>query len=122
VAISTIIKLMKKKSIILLALLILAVFGLPIAIENILADKSSAVAEEYSYKTMKIDHDKWGYLISHYDKPFIKQIYIPAMSGKVFFKTEVSAGKTARLVISKLNKKEIPSVTESELKELGVIP
>ena len=113
---------MKKKSIILLALLILTVFGLPMAIENILAENTSVVVEEYTYKTIKIDNDKWGYLISHFDKPFIKQIYIPAMSGKAFFTTEAKAGKTARLVISKLNKKEMPSLTENELKELGIIP
>jgi hypothetical protein len=114
---------MKKRSVVLLALLICAVFGLPLAVNKIIEKNSVASdRQEYSYKSFQIDKDKWGYVISHFDKQFIKQIYIPAVGGKICFKTEADADKTAKLVIVKLNRKEMPSLTRDELEKLGVIP
>jgi hypothetical protein len=78
--------------------------------------------EEYSFKIIQIDKDKWAYSIFLYDKPFIKQTHIPAISGNKYFKTERDAEITAKLVMSKLNKGEIPSVTGNELRSIGVIP
>jgi hypothetical protein len=113
---------MKKISLYLLGLLIVVILGLPVLLEKILAENVPSKNEEYSYKTFQIDKDQWGYSILHFDKQFIRQSSIPAIGGKLSFKTETDAGNTAKLVIEKLNRKEMPSVTKSELKELGIIP
>jgi hypothetical protein len=113
---------MKKKSIVLWVIVICAVLASPIVIEKFITNYSSSIPkDEYSYQTFQIDQDKWGYVILHFDKKFIKQNYIPGINGKNCFKNEEDAGNTAKLVISKLKRKETPSLTEEELKKLGVV-
>jgi hypothetical protein len=114
---------MKKQVIFLLVLCTISIFGLLVFFRNPFGEhKVSDKSEEYTYQTFQVDKNKWGYLILHFDKPFIKQIHIPAVGGNMSFTNEADAEKTARLVLSKLNKKEIPSLSINELEELGVIP
>jgi broad specificity polyphosphatase/5'/3'-nucleotidase SurE len=62
----------------------------------------------------------WGYDISLQGKIIIHQVQVPGISGRYSFRTKSDAVKTGTLVISKIRKKEIPSVSQQELTLLGV--
>lgn len=67
-------------------------------------------------------HQTWGYQILVNQKPFIKQLSIPAIQGKQGFKDTTAAGKVARLMIRKIKNGEMPpTITIPELKKLKAI-
>lgn len=72
---------------------------------------------EYSYKICRVGNG-WGYDILKNSKPFIHQESIPALSGNKPFQTNRSAKITAKLVIKKLEKKEMPSLSRAEVIEI----
>ncbi len=63
----------------------------------------------------------WGYDIYAGKKLYIHQDFIPAVAGKHGFKTREDALAVGRKVIEKIGASGIPTITEKELKELGVI-
>jgi hypothetical protein len=63
----------------------------------------------------------WGYEIQKNHKPYIYQKYIPAIEGNRSFSDKRSAKATGKLVLSKLQHKQLPTVSIEELKEIGVI-
>jgi hypothetical protein len=63
----------------------------------------------------------WGYDILTDGKVYIHQEFIPAIPGRFGFKTEEDALKVGRKVISKISQKELPSISISDLKELGIV-
>lgn len=66
--------------------------------------------------------DGWGYKISVDGQKLINQKVIPAINGNNRFKTSQDAYKVGYLVIKKLaNGSTLPSVTVSELINLGII-
>jgi predicted glutamine amidotransferase len=74
------------------------------------------------YDLRVVRHEQgWGYEIRRNEKPFIYQETIPAIEGKKAFADKRSAKKTGRLVLSKLQHNQMPSVTKEELEKLGVI-
>lgn len=60
----------------------------------------------------------WGYDILKDGRTLIHQPYIPAIEGEIPFSSEEEAGKTARIVVKKLRKKQIPSVSREEMEKL----
>lgn len=62
----------------------------------------------------------YGYTIKYGDKIIIKQNNIPAISKKKEFCTVNDAKKVANLVLLKLQEKQNPSVSLSELKSLQI--
>jgi len=62
----------------------------------------------------------WGYEIVVGHKVFIHQQFIPAIQGEKAFATKEDAMKTADLVVSKIVKGKVPSITMSDLSSLGV--
>lgn len=60
----------------------------------------------------------WGYDILKNDKIYIHQPYIPAVEGEIPFRDRESARETGRLVISKIRKREIPSVSREEIEKI----
>lgn len=69
-----------------------------------------------------VKHEQgWGYEIRKNLKPFIYQQFIPAIEGNKAFADKRSAKKTGRLVLSKLQHNQLPTISKEELKELGVI-
>jgi len=74
------------------------------------------------YDLRVVKHEQgWGYEITRNKKPFIYQQYIPAIIGNQGFPDKQSAKKTGRLVLSKLQHHQMPSVSKEELKELGIL-
>jgi hypothetical protein len=65
----------------------------------------------------------WGYDIIRDDQVFIHQPFIPAIEGHRTFSSGNDAQKTARYIISKINKGIVPpAVTVRELDSLKVLP
>lgn len=62
----------------------------------------------------------WGYDIRYDGKVIIHQEMVPGVSGRYCFRTPSDARKTGVLVIDKIRRKEIPSVSQQELILLGV--
>jgi hypothetical protein len=64
----------------------------------------------------------WGYEISVNGKTYIRQSFIPAIEGEKSFKTKEDAISVGNKVVEKIKMGEqLPSVTISELKEMGII-
>ena len=63
----------------------------------------------------------WGYEIALNDRIIIKQENIPVVNTNKGFDTREQAEGAARIVIAKLRKKELPSLTETDLQQLKVI-
>ncbi len=62
----------------------------------------------------------WGYEIVVGHKTFIHQQFIPAIQGEKAFATKEDAMKTADLVVSKIVKGKLPSITMADLSSLGI--
>lgn len=63
----------------------------------------------------------WGYEIYVDHKLYIKQKYIPAISGNHAFKSQEDATKAGKLVMTKLEHGKLPTLTQDELKEMNII-
>ena len=62
----------------------------------------------------------WGYDILVNKKVFIHQEYVPVIVGNKPFPDKDSAKKTARLIIIKMKKGQIPAITQEDLKKLQI--
>jgi hypothetical protein len=62
----------------------------------------------------------WSYNILVGHKTFIHQEFIPAIEGQRTFATKEDAMKTADLVISKIVKGKVPSISKADLSSLGI--
>ena len=62
----------------------------------------------------------WGYEIYVKNKIFITQDFIPSVSGNKVFATENDAKQVGELMVFKMNKNQIPNVTEHELDSLHI--
>lgn len=60
----------------------------------------------------------WGYDIRVNGREYIHQPYMPAIEGQIPFRDKQAARKTGKLVIKKLKKGQVPSVTKGELENL----
>jgi hypothetical protein len=69
-------------------------------------------------ETVKGTTGGWGYKIYVKGKLVVNQPRIPALSGNKPFPCEEAAQKTAELVVQKVGKGEIPSVTINEMNEI----
>lgn len=64
--------------------------------------------------------NKWSYKILQHDTVFIQQEQIPAVEGYKYFQTKNEAVNTARLVIQKMKKNELPIITVAEIDSMGI--
>lgn len=71
------------------------------------------------YKVIEINN-AWGYEILVDDQVVIHQETIPAIYSLMGFPTKEDAEKTARFLIKKIQRKETPRLTLTELEELGL--
>jgi len=62
--------------------------------------------------------DGWGYRISHNDKVYIDQSFIPLLEGRRAFPNKKSALKTGRLVLKRLKNRQLPVITFDDLHEM----
>ena len=62
----------------------------------------------------------WGYRILIDTTVFVQQEQIPAVQGFAFFQSKDDAVNTAKLVIQKMKKYELPMITVAELDSMGV--
>lgn len=62
----------------------------------------------------------WGYNILVDDKTYIHQEFIPAIEGVKAFASKEDALKTAKVVVQKLAKGEVPAITKKDLDSLHI--
>ena len=71
-------------------------------------------------ETFNIDNG-WGFYLSKNEKIIIRQDYVPAVTGKQYFKTKEDAKKVAELMKYKIEKDVFPpSVNLQELDSLNI--
>jgi hypothetical protein len=63
----------------------------------------------------------WGYEIMINKKIFIRQEHIPVIAAIKGFDTKEQAADAARMVIAKIRNRQIPTLTENDLRRLNVI-
>lgn len=84
------------------------------------AEKSTAA---YRYEIFHSDTLGYGYDIFQGDKRMIRQTILPAVQGIQGFATEDDARKVAEMVVDKLSHGIMPpTVSEEELRTLGILP
>lgn len=84
--------------------------------------KPQKIAEtEYSIETFRISEIGWGYNIFKNKKLIIKQDVIPAVEKQVAFNSEEDAKKTGLLVIEKIKKNQLPTISRSDLEGLKIL-
>lgn len=75
----------------------------------------------YNVKTFRVDKG-WAYSILINDKEYVRQLFIPAIEGKVPFASDNQAEETGWYVVSKLKNNASPSLTKKELITLNILP
>lgn len=76
---------------------------------------------EYRVKTFRMDKG-WAYSIFINNKECVRQLFIPAIEGKVPFESESQAKKTGWYVVGKLKDNASPSLSKEELATLNILP
>ena len=92
--------------------------------ENTEVSESSQTLKnsEWTYKVVLVSEGNWGYQLFQNETMVINQTSIPAVQGTLGFETKEKADKTARFVLEKIKRGEIPpTISQEELKELGVL-
>ena len=78
--------------------------------------------KNFTYKIIDAPDYTFGYKIYADNQLMIQQASIPGMPGNEGFKTKEKAARVAKLVIAKIKKGKMPpTVTEEEMKKIGVI-
>jgi len=100
----------------------------PVPPQNAEQQKESFPADDpfekstISFRLIPSINYTWGYDIMVDNRMKIHQPCIPGLPGNEGFKTKTGAEKVARLVISKIEKGEMPpTITADELKKLNAI-
>jgi hypothetical protein len=62
----------------------------------------------------------WGYNIVAGNKVHIKQEYMPAVPGKLGFKSAADAMQVGNLVVKKITENRMPTITLHELDSMGL--
>ena len=112
---------MTKKLSIIIGLVVIVGAAVTFSLKN--SNNSNAVAHKGMLQVESVPlhtNSGWGYDILVGHKTFIHQEYIPAISGEKAFATKEDAMKTADLVVSKIVKGKLPSVTRADLSSLGI--
>lgn len=63
----------------------------------------------------------WGYTVMAGEKIYIKQEFIPAISGKHYFQSEADAARVGNLVVKRVGSNQQPTITLGDLTDLGII-
>ncbi len=62
--------------------------------------------------------DGWGYDVLVKNKVYIHQPFLPAVEGNIPFENKSTARKTGDLVVKKLKKHKLPTITREEVKSI----
>ncbi|PWT97818.1 MAG: hypothetical protein C5B52_13310 [Bacteroidetes bacterium] len=108
-------KILKNKKILICTLFLLLLGGVGVAYRY-----------EKEHEMLRVDLKTfqttggWGYDVRVDSKTFIHQEYIPAVEGQKRFASEADALKTGQLVVRKLTKGQLPTLSKEEIAVLGV--
>lgn len=86
------------------------------------SDAQSTESSTWSYKVYLVSEGNWGYQLFDGATMVINQPSIPAVQGIAGFDTKEKADKTARFVLEKMKRGEIPpTISREELERLNVL-
>jgi hypothetical protein len=74
----------------------------------------------FGVSTFKSDAG-WGYAVAINGKTYIRQPYIPAVSGKTPFKNEQDARTVGKYVCTLIKARQLPAVRTADLIKLGIL-
>lgn len=74
----------------------------------------------FGVSTFKSDAG-WGYAVAINGKMYIRQPYIPAVSGKTPFKNEQDARTVGKYVCTLIKARQLPAVRTADLIKLGIL-
>jgi hypothetical protein len=103
----------RKHNFIVIAIALLVSTGIWIGSWN----KAAITKKKYTTKIFQGIHG-WGYDILVNDTLFIHQETIPAKQGKNGFLVKKQAEQAARLIINKMERGELPTVTTFEMEQI----
>ena len=98
---------------------ILIITGLLLSILLMKLYITSKSESTYAIKTFQIEKG-WGYSIFNGNKIIIRQDKVPSIKEQKHFSSEQDALICGKIMLKKLQQKEIPSVTVSELQSNGI--
>ncbi|HAX93010.1 MAG TPA: DUF4907 domain-containing protein [Bacteroidales bacterium] len=95
------------------ALIIFALFAVITAV-------SFAVARRGQFYEVALfrSGNGWGYDILREEKVYIHQPFMPAVEGEAPFRDKEAARKTGRLVVRKIRKHQLPTISKEEIKSI----
>ena len=105
----------KTKHVVILSL-VLSVFLVVFIVKKTIKTHNNQPFTTLIYQT----NHGFGYSISYNKKILIKQDVIPAIQSNTPFCSYEDAERVANVVLKKIYKKEAPTVTITELKQLGI--
>lgn len=83
-----------------------------------------ATANQRGNKNLRVSYSiflgsqGWGYDILVNDSVFIHQESVPAMAGEKGFPSKMQAEQAAQLIINKMKRRRLPSVTTFEMEQI----
>ncbi len=102
------------KYVVVFFIIVISVF----TITHFISQQDESVKQSNNDITLHVSKQEnyWIYEIKRNDKLFIRQEYIPAVSGQQRFKTKNEAESIGEIVLEKLSNKKNPSITIDDLK------
>jgi len=76
-------------------------------------------SRDFNVEAQKV-HGGWGFKIVHKKKVFINQPFIPLLQGKQAFPSRRTAIKTGRLLLKRINARQLPPLTKKDLYGFGI--
>lgn len=70
---------------------------------------------------VKQQDESWMFIIDVNGKPYIVQDFLPVLQGNIPFPDSLSAAKVGTLMLERLRAGKIPSISENDLKQIGLI-
>ncbi|GAB5565508.1 MAG: DUF4907 domain-containing protein [Winogradskyella sp.] len=106
------------KYVVVFFIIVISVF----TITHFISQQDESVKQSNNNITLHISKQEnyWIYEIKRNDQLFIRQEYIPAVSGKQRFKTKKEVEIIGEIVLEKLSNRMNPTITIDDLKTNGI--
>lgn len=99
--------------------LLLLAFAVFKTMQRISFGKPTAVQDSIAVVTFQT-HAGWGYSVNVGAHAYIYQDFIPAIPGRIPFRSQEEAARVGNRVAEKLRKQQVPAISKQELEEMKI--